>query len=153
LDRVPATGGAAELITAANLLNDTNVTFGTNNADLVPVQNTGSNPTSGQSSCSSTASKWQTAPIATSTTYTINVCQYSATGADTCPTMNPNGAEQTTMLKSMASVSTANILRQQPEARSSRPPRSSLKCRSVNSVFAAKTDFCPVSESTCAART
>src|SRR5205085_11826604 len=39
----PPAGGAKELIDAAALLNDSNITFGTNNADLVPIQNTGVN--------------------------------------------------------------------------------------------------------------
>ena len=40
----PPAGGAADLVAAAALLNDSaNVSFGTNNANLVPLQNSGSN--------------------------------------------------------------------------------------------------------------
>lgn len=133
----PPAGGAAELVTAANLLNDPNVTFGTNNADLVPLQNTGSNTDVWSKFMFKYGVKVANGSYRHITTYTINVCSYSATGADTCPSGFP---EQTTLLKSMASVSNGKYF-----------PSSNLagiqaafatifaEVQAVNSVFAATT--------------
>jgi len=136
----PASGGAADLITAANLLNDPNVTFGTNNADLVPVQNTGSNADLWAKFMFKYGVKVANGSYRHVTTYAINVCSYSSTGADTCPTDKPGGASQTTMLKSMAAVSngkyfSASNLSQIQMALA----QIFAEVQAVNSVFAATT--------------
>jgi len=96
----PPAGGAADLVAAAALLNDpTNVNFGTNNANLVPLQNTGSNADVWAKFMFNYGVKVGTGAYRHITTYTVNVCPYSSTGADTC-----TGSQQT-LMKSMASVS------------------------------------------------
>lgn len=136
----PPAGGAAELVSAASLLNDPNVTFGTNNADLVPIQNTGSNADLWSKFMFKYGVKVANGSYRHVTTYTINVCQYDASGADTCPTTNPGGASQTTLLKSMASVSngkyfSASNLQQIQLALA----QIFAEVQAVNSVFAATT--------------
>ena len=136
----PPAGGAADLVAAASLLNDPNVTFGTNNADLIPLQNTGSNVDVWSKFLFKYGVKVANGSYRHVTTYTINVCSYSATGVDTCPTDQPGGASQTTLLKSMASVSngkyfSASNLAQIQTALST----IFAEVQAVNSVFAATT--------------
>jgi len=147
----PPAGGAADLVAASALLNDPNVSFGTNNADLVPLQNTGSNMDVWSKFLFKYGVKIGTGSYRHVTTYTINVCSYSATGVDTCPTDKPGGASQTTLLKSVAAVSngkyfSASNLSQIQIALS----QIFAEVQAVNIVFAATT---PPYRSTCAART
>ncbi|HTM61379.1 MAG TPA: hypothetical protein VL199_13565, partial [Burkholderiales bacterium] len=136
----PPAGGAADLVTAANLLNDPNVTFGTNNADLVPLQNTGVNADVWSKFMFKYGVKVANGTYRHITTYAINVCQYDAGGADTCPTTLPGGASQTTMMKSMASVSNGKYFSASNLAQIQLAlAQIFAEVQAVNSVFAATT--------------
>ena len=134
----PPAGGAADLVAAAALLNDSaNVSFGTNNANLVPLQNSGSNADVWAKFMFNYGVKVGTGAYRHITTYTVNVCPWSSTGADTCASSDPN---QVKLMKSMASVSQGTYF---PVSNlgsiQTALARIFAEVQAVNSVFAATT--------------
>jgi type IV pilus assembly protein PilY1 len=125
----PAAGGAADLVAAAALLNDSaNVTFGTNNSQLVPLQNTGSDADVWAKFLFNYGVKVGTGAYRHVTTYTIDACN------SLCD------PDQATLLKSMASVSQGKYFQVTTlSAIQTALSQIFAEVQAVNSVFAATT--------------